>query len=79
MLMEGLGNPERKMKSVHIGGTNGKGSTTAFLRNILEESGMEVGTFTSPYIETFRERIAVNGAPISEEAFLEAANVVRPL
>lgn len=79
MLMEGLGNPERKMKSVHIGGTNGKGSTTAFLRNILEESGMEVGTFTSPYIETFRERIAVNGEPISEEAFLEAANVVRPI
>lgn len=79
MLMEGLGNPERKMKSVHIGGTNGKGSTTAFLRNILEESGMEVGTFTSPYIDTFRERVSVNGKPISEDDFLEAANAVRPI
>ena len=60
-MMEKLGHPERKMKTVHIGGTNGKGSTVTYLRNILEAAGYSVGTFTSPYIEQFNERISVNG------------------
>ncbi|WP_419956020.1 bifunctional folylpolyglutamate synthase/dihydrofolate synthase [Neobacillus niacini] len=78
-MMEKLGSPERKMKTVHIGGTNGKGSTVTFLRNILEAAGYTVGTFTSPYIEQFNERISVNGKPISDEEILELTNVIRPL
>lgn len=78
-MMEKLGSPERKMKTVHIGGTNGKGSTVTFLRSILEAGGYSVGTFTSPYIEQFNERISVNGKPISDEEVLELTNVIRPL
>lgn len=78
-MMERLGSPELKMKTVHIGGTNGKGSTVTFLRSILEEAGYSVGTFTSPYIEQFNERISVNGKPISDEEILELTNVIVPL
>ncbi|MEH7495059.1 bifunctional folylpolyglutamate synthase/dihydrofolate synthase [Neobacillus niacini] len=78
-MMEKLGHPELKMKTVHIGGTNGKGSTVTFLRSILEAAGYSVGTFTSPYIEQFNERISVNGKPISDEEILELTNVIRPL
>lgn len=78
-MMEKLGHPEHKMKTVHIGGTNGKGSTVTFLRNILEAAGYSVGTFTSPYIEQFNERISVNGKPISDKEILELTNVIRPL
>ncbi len=67
-LLEKLGNPHQTIKTVHIGGTNGKGSTVTFLRNILQESGYTVGTFTSPYFERFNERISMNGLPISDEA-----------
>jgi dihydrofolate synthase/folylpolyglutamate synthase len=67
------------MKTVHIGGTNGKGSTVTFLRSILEAGGYSVGTFTSPYIEQFNERISVNGKPISDEEVLELTNVIAPL
>jgi dihydrofolate synthase / folylpolyglutamate synthase len=78
-MMDKLGHPETKMKTVHIGGTNGKGSTVAFLRSILEASGYTVGTFTSPYIEQFNERISVNGKAITDEELLQLANVIRPL
>ncbi|MEH7176395.1 bifunctional folylpolyglutamate synthase/dihydrofolate synthase [Neobacillus vireti] len=78
-MMDKLGHPERKMKTVHIGGTNGKGSTVTYLRCILEAAGYSVGTFTSPYIEQFNERISVNGRPISDEEILELTNVIRPL
>ncbi|RBW71641.1 bifunctional folylpolyglutamate synthase/dihydrofolate synthase [Bacillus taeanensis] len=78
-MLEKLDHPERRLKMIHIAGTNGKGSTLNFLRNILQEAGQEVGTFTSPYIESFNERIAVNGVPIAEEDFLQLANKVRPL
>jgi dihydrofolate synthase / folylpolyglutamate synthase len=78
-MMEKLGHPELKMKTVHIGGTNGKGSTVTFLRSILEAGGYSVGTFTSPYIEQFNERISVNGKPISDEEVLELTNVIAPL
>jgi dihydrofolate synthase / folylpolyglutamate synthase len=78
-MMDRLGNPERKLKTIHIGGTNGKGSTVTFLRNILHNAGYEVGTFTSPYIEQFNERISVNGKPISDEEILELTNVIIPL
>ena len=78
-MMDRLGNPETHIKAVHIGGTNGKGSTLTFLRSILQESGYRVGTFTSPYIENFNERISVNGKPIDDEEILALANIILPL
>ncbi|MEF9952831.1 MAG: folylpolyglutamate synthase/dihydrofolate synthase family protein, partial [Clostridium sp.] len=55
-----LGSPEKKLKVIHVGGTNGKGSTTTFLSKILENAGYRVGVYTSPYIERFTERIRIN-------------------
>ncbi|WML45563.1 folylpolyglutamate synthase/dihydrofolate synthase family protein [Neobacillus sp. PS3-40] len=78
-MMEKLGNPEKELKTVHIGGTNGKGSTVTFLRSILQAGGYTIGTFTSPYIEQFNERISVNGIPISDEDIIRLTNVIRPL
>ncbi|MDQ0298673.1 dihydrofolate synthase/folylpolyglutamate synthase [Salibacterium salarium] len=79
MMLEGIGNPERRLKSIHVGGTNGKGSTVTFLKEPMKEAGLVCGTFTSPYVHEFRERIAINGDPISEQDFLESANAVRPI
>ncbi|MFK9091283.1 bifunctional folylpolyglutamate synthase/dihydrofolate synthase [Bacillus salipaludis] len=78
-MMDKLDNPENKMKAVHVGGTNGKGSTVTFLRSILEAGGYTIGTFTSPYIEQFNERISVNGKPIIDKELVQLANVIRPL
>ncbi|MGG1677595.1 bifunctional folylpolyglutamate synthase/dihydrofolate synthase [Neobacillus sp. NRS-1170] len=78
-MMEKLDHPENKIKAVHIGGTNGKGSTVTFLRSILEAAGYTVGTFTSPYIEQFNERISVNGKPISDQEILNLTNIILPL
>ncbi|MCF2646727.1 bifunctional folylpolyglutamate synthase/dihydrofolate synthase [Niallia sp. Sow4_A1] len=79
MMMEKLNHPEKQIKTVHIGGTNGKGSTVTYLRNILQQAGLSVGTFTSPYIEQFNERISVNGKPISDEEILTLANKLHPI
>jgi dihydrofolate synthase/folylpolyglutamate synthase len=78
-MMEKLANPHRELKAVHIGGTNGKGSTVTFLRSILQAGGYTVGTFTSPYIEQFNERISINGKPITDEEILQIANVIKPM
>ncbi|MGX7419431.1 bifunctional folylpolyglutamate synthase/dihydrofolate synthase [Carnobacterium gallinarum] len=78
-MMAKLGHPERRFKSIHVAGTNGKGSTVTYLRSVLEEAGQVVGTFTSPYITVFNERISVNGEPISNEEILRLANLVYPL
>lgn len=78
-MMKRLGHPERRFKSIHVAGTNGKGSTVTYLREMLEAAGQVVGTFTSPYITTFNERISVNGEPISNEEILRLANLVYPL
>jgi dihydrofolate synthase / folylpolyglutamate synthase len=78
-LMERLDYPERRIKAIHIAGTNGKGSTLCYLRSILQEAGYSVGTFTSPYVEQFNERISVNGKPISDEEIVELVNVIKPL
>lgn len=78
-MMEKLEHPERRIRSVHIGGTNGKGSTVTYLRSILQEAGYEVGTFTSPYFEQFNERISINGVPIPDEAIVKLANDIYPL
>mgnify|MGYP001944386022 FL=1 len=76
-LLERLDHPERRLKSIHVGGTNGKGSVVQFLQEPMKEAGIVAGTFTSPYVTGFRERIAVNGEPISEEDFTECATIVR--
>ncbi|OIU70740.1 bifunctional folylpolyglutamate synthase/dihydrofolate synthase [Rossellomorea aquimaris] len=78
-LLKELGNPHEKFKSVHIGGTNGKGSTVTYLRNILQEAGCTVGTFTSPYFERFNERISVNGNPIPDEDLITLVSLVKPI
>ena len=65
------GNPHLKLKVIHIGGTNGKGSTIAFLKNMLEKLGLRVGVFSSPYLIHYTDQISINGASILE-ARLEA-------
>lgn len=74
-----LDNPHLKIKTIHIAGTNGKGSTVTYLRSVLQDAGYLVGTFTSPYIETFNERISLNGVPISNDDLAWCANVVKPI
>lgn len=68
-LMEKLGNPEKKLKVIHIAGTNGKGSATALLCSILQEAGYCTGGYTSPHLASYNERFMINGREISDEAF----------
>lgn len=72
-LLKELGDPHKKFVSVHVGGTNGKGSTSAMIAAILASSGIKCGLYVSPHLETFRERISVNGMMIGK---LEAASLV---
>ena len=65
-----IDNPHIGLPAIHITGTNGKGSTTAFLRELLLSQGLQVGTFTSPHIMTFKERFTFNGELISDEDLL---------
>lgn len=78
-MLEELGNPQEKLSAVHVVGTNGKGSVTSYLQHIFSLAGYEVGTFTSPYIVDFRERISLNGQMISETDFLDLVERVRPV
>jgi dihydrofolate synthase/folylpolyglutamate synthase len=66
-----LGNPHQKFKSIHIAGTNGKGSSAHMLASILQEAGYKVGLYTSPHLKDFRERIRINGVPIEQEYILD--------
>ncbi len=61
-----LGEPQKKFKSIHIGGTNGKGSTAHMLSSIIQEAGYNVGLYTSPHIKDFRERICINNKLIEK-------------
>ncbi|MDO4720679.1 MAG: Mur ligase family protein, partial [Peptostreptococcaceae bacterium] len=76
-LLERLGNPQEKMRIIHVAGTNGKGSTCAFLSSMLTEAGFRVGLYTSPYLEVFNERIRINGENIGNEVLALAATKVR--
>ena len=67
-----LGNPEKDLRIIHVAGTNGKGSVCAYMSSILQEAGYCTAVFTSPHLVDMRERFAVNGEMISEEAFLQA-------
>ncbi|MFK7833018.1 MAG: folylpolyglutamate synthase/dihydrofolate synthase family protein [Winogradskyella sp.] len=69
-LAEHLGHPENQFKSIHVGGTNGKGSTSHMLASILQEAGYKVGLYTSPHLKDFRERIRVNGTMMSKAAVI---------
>lgn len=71
-----LCDPESSFKAIHVTGTNGKGSTVAMLTSVLMAKGYNVGTFTSPYIECFNERIAFNTKPIDDDDLLKMANRV---
>ena len=62
-----LGNPHLSFKSIHVAGTNGKGSSSHMLASILQEAGYKVGLYTSPHLKDFRERIRINGAPVSKQ------------
>ncbi len=66
LLSNYLGNPEKKIKCIHVGGTNGKGSTSHLLASVLQEAGYKVGLYTSPHLKDFRERIKINGVEISK-------------
>jgi dihydrofolate synthase / folylpolyglutamate synthase len=66
-LCELMGNPERSFKSLHIAGTNGKGSSSHFMASILQEHGYKVGLYTSPHLHSFTERIKINGLQVAEE------------
>ncbi len=66
-----LGNPETTFKSIHIAGTNGKGSTSHMLASILQESGLKVGLYTSPHLKDFRERIKINGQLIPKQTVVD--------
>lgn len=78
-MLNELGNPQNQIKGIHVVGTNGKGSTTNYLQHIFSQAGYEVGTFTSPYIMDFRERIALNGRMISQDDLVALAEIVRPV
>ncbi|MGT2932609.1 bifunctional folylpolyglutamate synthase/dihydrofolate synthase [Streptococcus catagoni] len=77
-VLEKLGNPQKKITGIHLVGTNGKGSTVNNLQRILSSSGYRVGTFTSPYIMDFRERICIDGQMISKEDLLACAQRIKP-
>lgn len=79
LFLERLGNPQKGLKYVHVTGTNGKGSTVAMLRAVLMETGLNIGSFTSPFIARFNERIALNAKPISDEDLTRFARKVEPV
>lgn len=78
-LCDKLGNPEQKLSVIHIAGTNGKGSAVAMLSSILKESGFRVGTYTSPHLESYRERFCINDKQISEADFAEEITLMKQL
>ncbi|WP_419742401.1 bifunctional folylpolyglutamate synthase/dihydrofolate synthase [Paraclostridium dentum] len=76
-LLELLGNPQNNLNIIHVAGTNGKGSTCSFISSILKESGYKVGLYTSPFLETFTERIRVNGENIREEEVGKIVSLIK--
>ena len=77
-LVDVLGEPHRAYPVIHIAGTNGKSSTARLIEALLRERGLRTGLYTSPELTTLRERIAIDGQPISEEAFVETFNDILP-
>jgi len=73
-----LGHPEKKIKTIHIAGTNGKGSTSHMLASIFQEAGYKTGLYTSPHLYDFRERIKVNGQMCSQDFVIDFTNKIKP-
>lgn len=73
-----LNNPQNQLKTIHIGGTNGKGSTTDYLRSILQTQGYKVATFTSPHLISHHDRFRINNQSISDEDLLRHINLTTP-
>lgn len=76
-LLRELGNPEQKIKTVHVTGTNGKGSVSSMITNILLAAGLKAGKFTSPHLVKYNERISINGQDISDEDFATVISAVK--
>lgn len=74
-----LDNPQDKFPAIHVVGTNGKGSTTSFLQHILTASGYKTGTFTSPFITRFNERIAIDSIEIPDQDLVKTVQAIKPL
>ena len=72
-----LGDPHRNYPSIHVGGTNGKGSVSSTISSVLTERGLKVACYTSPHLISFRERLLINGSPLPEATLLEYAGQVR--
>jgi dihydrofolate synthase/folylpolyglutamate synthase len=77
-LLGSIGNPHKKLKCVHIAGTKGKGSTAVMISGMLRANGLKVGLYTSPHVQSIRERICVNDSWISEADFVRCVNAVLP-
>jgi dihydrofolate synthase/folylpolyglutamate synthase len=77
--MEDLGNPQLKLKCVHVAGTNGKGSTSSFIANIMQESGYKVGLYSSPYLIHHNDRFRINGVDMSDADLLRYINMTTHL
>lgn len=77
-VLEQLGHPEAGLKFIHVAGTNGKGSTTVLIHNILQAAGYRVGMYTSPYLESFTNRIGAEGRDIQTEALVSLVERLRP-
>ena len=77
-LLKSLGNPEKKLKFVHVAGTNGKGSTSAMIESILRVAGYKTGLYISPYITCFNERMQVGGEYISDDMLVKLTQEIRP-
>jgi len=77
-LMESFGHPERRLKFIHVAGTNGKGSVCAYLTSVLLKSGYDVGTFTSPYLTSYSNRLQYNGSDIPDDDLVRLANRLKP-
>lgn len=78
-LLEKLGDPQKALKTVHIAGTNGKGSCAAMAASVLKAAGYRTGLYTSPYLFRFNERMQINGRPIEDETLAELVTELRPL
>ena len=78
-LCDALGNPQDKLKFVHVAGTNGKGSTCNMIAKVLEAAGYKTGLFTSPYIVDFRERMQINSEMIPQAELAELVTNIKPI
>ena len=79
LLLDKLGNPQKKFPVVHVAGSNGKGSTSSLIYEMLREAGLRVALYTSPHLNDFRERIKLSGAMVSKEALIASTEKIRTL